>query len=211
MQNSGAPLPSGVVAVEWLEVLSDDGLADITTEYRPSGLDNDIYIGFRFIGFRDGSNRSSFFHNYTGNDTGRRFMMNQSLNTPNKVLVYNGSVVNETPNTSVTLVQNTEYSVEFHNETKNVIVNGQSFSAVNSSNTEDRGNPLHILGAWSEEAKYNPHIYLYYFKWVKAGVRVLDLVPVRVGDEGFMYDRVSGRLFGNSGTGRFVVGPDVIL
>ena len=35
-----------------------------------------------------------------------------------------------------------------------------------------------------------------------------DFIPVRVGSVGYMYDRVSGKLFGNSGTGAFVIGPD---
>lgn len=37
----------------------------------------------------------------------------------------------------------------------------------------------------------------------------IDLIPVRVGTTGYMYDRISGQLFGNSGTGDFIVGPDV--
>lgn len=37
----------------------------------------------------------------------------------------------------------------------------------------------------------------------------LDLIPVRKDGLGFMYDRVSGQLFGNEGTGAFVLGPDV--
>jgi hypothetical protein len=36
-----------------------------------------------------------------------------------------------------------------------------------------------------------------------------DLVPVRVGDVGYMFDRVSGQLFGNAGTGAFVLGSDL--
>ena len=42
-----------------------------------------------------------------------------------------------------------------------------------------------------------------------SGTLVRDFIPVRVGSVGYMYDRVSGRLFGNAGTGSFVVGPDV--
>lgn len=38
---------------------------------------------------------------------------------------------------------------------------------------------------------------------------ILDLIPVRKDGIGYMYDRVSGQLFGNVGTGDFVVGPDV--
>ena len=36
-----------------------------------------------------------------------------------------------------------------------------------------------------------------------------DLIPVRVGTVGYMYDRVSGQLFGNLGTDDFILGPDV--
>ena len=36
-----------------------------------------------------------------------------------------------------------------------------------------------------------------------------DAVPVRVGQVGYMYDKVSGQLFGNAGTGDFVIGPDI--
>lgn len=46
--------------------------------------------------------------------------------------------------------------------------------------------------------------------WIKQnGVYVRDFIPVRVGTVGYMYDRVSGQLFGNQGTGAFVIGPDV--
>lgn len=37
-----------------------------------------------------------------------------------------------------------------------------------------------------------------------------DLIPVRIGTIGYMYDRVSGQFFGNLGTDDFVLGPDVI-
>ena len=33
-------------------------------------------------------------------------------------------------------------------------------------------------------------------------------IPVRVGQVGYLYDKVSGQLFGNAGTGDFVLGPD---
>ena len=41
-----------------------------------------------------------------------------------------------------------------------------------------------------------------------SGVLVRDYIPVRVGMVGYMYDRVSGQLFGNQGTGAFIIGPD---
>ena len=47
------------------------------------------------------------------------------------------------------------------------------------------------------------------FTIYKDGIAVLDMVPVRIGTEGAMYDRVSRKLFRNNGTGAFSYGPDV--
>lgn len=38
---------------------------------------------------------------------------------------------------------------------------------------------------------------------------VRDMIPVRVGTTGYMYDKVSGQLFGNAGTGDFILGNDI--
>lgn len=48
-----------------------------------------------------------------------------------------------------------------------------------------------------------------YCKIWNSNVLVRDLIPVRVGTTGYMYDKVSGQLFGNAGTGSFILGPDV--
>lgn len=37
----------------------------------------------------------------------------------------------------------------------------------------------------------------------------LNLIPVRVGTVGYFYDKISGRLYGNAGSGAFTLGPDV--
>ena len=41
------------------------------------------------------------------------------------------------------------------------------------------------------------------------GTLVRDYIPVRKGAVGYLYDRVSGELFGNAGTGAFAYGNDV--
>ena len=51
---------------------------------------------------------------------------------------------------------------------------------------------------------------MYAFKIWQNGVLVRDFIPVRVGQVGYMYDRVSGKLFGNAGTGDFQYGLDVV-
>ena len=49
---------------------------------------------------------------------------------------------------------------------------------------------------------------LFAAQFVKDGVLVRDYIPVRIGTTGYMYDKVSKQLFGNSGRGAFYLGPD---
>ena len=46
-------------------------------------------------------------------------------------------------------------------------------------------------------------------KFFENSVLIRDFVPIRIGTTGYMYDTVSGELFGNAGTGDFTLGPDV--
>lgn len=51
---------------------------------------------------------------------------------------------------------------------------------------------------------------LHDFVAMRNDITLRRYIPVRVGQVGYMYDKVSGQLFGNQGTGAFVVGPDVV-
>lgn len=53
---------------------------------------------------------------------------------------------------------------------------------------------------------------IYYFRITdrSTGDDKAVFIPVRVGQVGYMYDKVSEKLFGNQGTGAFILGPDVI-
>ena len=50
---------------------------------------------------------------------------------------------------------------------------------------------------------------IYYYRIYNSGVLVRDFIPVRNGQTGFMYDRVTGALFPNEGSGSFTLGPDL--
>lgn len=52
---------------------------------------------------------------------------------------------------------------------------------------------------------------LYLFKIEASGSTLLDMIPVRVGSVGYMYDKVSGNLFGNDGSGSFILGNDITV
>ena len=62
----------------------------------------------------------------------------------------------------------------------------------------------------SDSAGYfNSKIRIYIFQVWESGELILNLIPVRVGQVGYMYDKVSEELFGNDGTGTFTLGLDV--
>ena len=59
-----------------------------------------------------------------------------------------------------------------------------------------------------------PSLKIASFSWKRNVIIVLNIIPVRFTNEngvseGAMYDRVSGKLFRNVGTGEFIIGPDV--
>ena len=56
--------------------------------------------------------------------------------------------------------------------------------------------------------EFQSSIRLYSLKFYQYGLLAADYRPVRVGDIGYLYDRASGQLFGNAGTGAFIIGPD---
>lgn len=68
-----------------------------------------------------------------------------------------------------------------------------SYNYENSASTRVKGKAkLHYCSAKNEE-----------------GVLILDLIPVRKDGVGYMYDRVSGKLYGNAAdSGAFIIGPD---
>ena len=49
---------------------------------------------------------------------------------------------------------------------------------------------------------------LYSCKIYESNVLICDFIPVRVGQVGYLYDKVSDTFFGNSGSGSFILGPD---
>lgn len=69
---------------------------------------------------------------------------------------------------------------------------------------------IYFIGEPTQEGNAGVGLRIYYYKIYDNNTLVRDLVPVRVGTTGYMYDKVSDTLFGNAGTGDFTLGPDKI-
>lgn len=95
-----------------------------------------------------------------------------------------------------------------------IIYNGNLVTTV-SPTTSFVGNTsrLALFGqanrAIPTDALYKASGKIYSFSIYYGNQLQLDFIPVRVGQVGYMYDRVSKQLFGNSGTGAFIIGNDV--
>lgn len=48
-----------------------------------------------------------------------------------------------------------------------------------------------------------------YYVTLEGNGKKIHLIPVRIGNIGYMYDTVSKQLFSNQGTGQFILGPDI--
>ena len=76
------------------------------------------------------------------------------------------------------------------------------------NDTFDTGMSYWLFGRNGTTPPYLASLRLYSAKMWNGNTLVRNFIPIRVGDVGFMYDRVSGQLFGNAGTGAFIIGPD---
>lgn len=102
------------------------------------------------------------------------------------------------------LVLNTPYEIDFNcNSSHDVLLDG---TKIGITTAQPNGN-LWIFrrgqsGIPSYVNLYSMQIYQDFTNLI------FDLIPVRKDGVGYMYDRVSGQLFGNSGTRNFILGPD---
>lgn len=67
---------------------------------------------------------------------------------------------------------------------------------------------LPIFATRNPNIMYSSPQRVYSVQMTRNGVTILDFIPVRKNGVGYMYDKVSGQLFGNQGTGQFIIGPD---
>lgn len=107
-----------------------------------------------------------------------------------------------------------DYTCEVIQNKKQLIMNDEIKKTYNSSAINYSGRHLllfHVSNYNNTKFKGN----IYYFKIQKSGKLIINLIPVRFTNElgqteGAMFDKVTGKLFRNQGTGSFVIGPDVV-
>lgn len=97
-----------------------------------------------------------------------------------------------------------EFSIE--NNQMSLIIDNISFTeSINPNYSTGYDGCLQLF---AHNSNYKSEGRIYSCKFYYNNTLIYDFIPVRIGQVGYMYDKVSGQLFGNSGTGSFVLGPD---
>jgi len=88
-------------------------------------------------------------------------------------------------------------------------VDGQTRAITSSAANLKTAYNMYLFSANKDNAPWRSQpCRIYALKVWKSGVPVRDYIPCRIGQTGYLFDLVSGQLFGNAGTGAFVIGPD---
>jgi len=86
--------------------------------------------------------------------------------------------------------------------------------SVSYSKTLSSSYPIYLFNLNQSNAVYSGNICacvmkLYSFKLYESNTLVRDFIPVKIGTTGYLYDKITGNFYGNSGSGSFTLGPDV--
>ena len=94
------------------------------------------------------------------------------------------------------------------NGTGSVNGSGKTFTALSASLTTGQNYFIFARKASDGGVQSRPCRFKSFKMW-RNNVLLRDFIPVRIGQVGYMYDKVSNKFFGNVGTGSFTLGPDV--
>ena len=111
---------------------------------------------------------------------------------------------------NITTSANTWYEVEIDatSGTAKINTTNKTFTPISTLQTTGKNYGIFArIGGGSIAMQYRASIFAY-FKMYRGGVLLRDFIPVRAGQTGYLYDRVSGHLYPNLGTGSFALGPD---
>ena len=178
--------------------------ADSSSQYIDTGIQADssttsVYLDISFSGSYRGSNGGSIFK---GNDASNLFACNFGSNSQSKSIYAwfgkpygSGGQIRKIDGVTLTRgimsYNNRVFSYGGKSVTTQVVAGKRNAN-------------LHIL----ENFKSYSIARLYGGGIKENGVTIMDLIPVRVGTVGYLYDRISKTLLANGGTDPFIVGPD---
>lgn len=197
-----------------IEYLEGTGVQYIDTEIIPT-LQYSFECGFYYVSYDSVTDSSATLFGCQSTWITESFTL---LVTPSKTGLYNcwGNKYTKIERSTNTTYWNTLigvwHTLEFKN--KETYIDGiKKLSAVESGTSGEPTLSIHLFNC---QRNGNPTFGKGSIKRISYAkifnenrILLMDLIPVRIGSVGYMYDKVSDRLFGNAGTGSFTLGPDV--
>ncbi len=187
-----------------IEYLGSDGHSYLNTGICPNYSDN-VELIFKLSDIASIRDNLSFFGAFR---SWAQDAFNHAWNSANEFYLPIGKHQNR-----VFTIKESNYTNNWHSfalKGTNCILDGNTNTVSRAAGATNV--PMYVFVS----NQNNLYVYGYgtkrYFKKFKLldskNIPKLDLIPVRVGNVGYMYDKVSGKLFGNVGTGKFILGPD---
>lgn len=110
------------------------------------------------------------------------------------------------------IYDNDKHDITFNNScgtsTAYVSFDGTTIHEFGVINSLEEGASIYLFAYNGTRGPAPSKYKIYSSKIYEGGVLVQDLIPVRKDGKGYMYDKVSKKLFSNSGTGEFIIGAD---
>ena len=178
-----------------IEYLESAGNCIIRTPIIPTGDDIRIQTKVLYKGWTDNTAWAAWFYAYINEQTNAYRIIRNNVGVD--VLLYNGTKANG-GGISFRAATGTIYNIDLNRNRYTINTSSGNLSTLKG--TENSG----YLNLFSPKFKGA----FFFFRLWKDDVLMLDLIPVRKGNVGYMYDKVSGQLFGNVGTEQFILGPD---
>ena len=180
-----------------IEYLESTGTQYINTGYYPNDT---TILSAKY--YNQPKAQSPFAARWSGDNTYDTFGI--YISETNKTVVYYGRY-SESKYNIITI--SSSYVIELNIGLTQITINGSTTNITRGAFTSTY--PLYIfamnnVGVVNFQSKTK----LYKMTIKENDVTILDFIPVRVGTVGYMYDKISGIKYGNSGTGSFILGPD---
>ena len=180
-----------------IEYLETQGECSIDTGVVVQGSNISIQTKFMYNGYTDNTEYLYWYQAYS-EETKQAFRVIRQGTRNDYVLAYNGQQANGI-RPSFRVTSGTIY--EISTSGLSITLNGTTKESGTYKNVLNTGSLRIFSGKFIGRC--------YYMRVFDGQSLLLDCIPVRKGTTGYMYDKISSKLFGNAGTGSFILGPDV--
>ena len=182
-------------------------LGSTGTQYIDTGLYGEMDLDFEITAQ---ITRNNNYQNILGDresSTSRRFsLMVDARNAPTVGGYFNSGNSNQVSFPTTYAITN---SLTYKKNGLNVYVNNNLIGAL-ASQTFTTPYTVLLFGCRNNGVLTNSMVgRIEKCKFSKGATLIQDLICVRIGQVGYMYDKITHQLHGNAGTGAFTLGPDI--